>query len=511
MSNKLPVLFTLSGTDTPLDLRVKKSDMNSSDAPECPTFISKTPVRSSSLPHHLDYFHTESDQRPVFGENMYSDHQSFYSLASSSNSDGRQASSAPGFQGSPEWQYSENPRPSGSPNFDPESGILPKKRKHLWRPYDSQSKMEDNDKDSDSSDSNMSSDHEFRVPLTPPLRADPIKKRKFDRLLYEENQDTEIDNVRAHSPPDHMVCNKDEALEHEGNTYVPVASDPNDASGNSGMNETLSKAQLSLLTNFPESREQMISGMKKRDIFGWSLKLSSPEEKVKNAKLDNSACLDTVCKDGEKTYFELQTVKKGSTSDDNTSDSKQDTNKTDTIKSATVSPRSPQSLTQASSPNRNKVQALNAKNQTLKDESNKENTSNDSESLVGKKVFIHGRDNTIESHDETQNVSKKSDTYKGLSLIDLIEEIEADAVKEDAAQSELERQIKNRRVAALLKQCNYVKLTALDFLMSNVLIEDTEQKRNTKNANIQKMLNGDKISSVSLLDIMEMQVEVGLS
>lgn len=501
MSKEHPILFTLSGTDSPLDLSVKKTEMDPSEkgVSEHRDFSLKAPMRSSSLPHQLDHLPNESDQRPIFGENMYPDQHSFYSLASTSNTDGRRTNSSPGFQSSSEKRYSGSPRPSGSPNFDDESGILPKKRKNLWRPYDSQSRMDDNDKDSDSSDSNLSSDHEFRIPLTPPPPADPIKKRKFDMLRYADNQDAEVEDVRTQSPSDHVMYSKADAVEHEGNRYVPVES------GQSGIDEALSKAQLSLLSNFPESREKMISGMKKRDIFGWSLKLGSPVENLK------SEVGDTVCQDGEKTYFELQTVKKGPSSDTSISDTKQDTSKTDTNVSVKTSPRSQNSHKQASSPKRNKVQALNAKNQTLKDESDKENSSKDSENLVGKKVFIHGRDNTIESHDETQNVSKKSNTSKGLSLIDLIEEIEADALKEDKAQNEVERQIKNRRVAALLKQCNYVKLTALDFLMSNVLIEDTEQKRNTKNANIQKMLNGDKINSVSLLDVMEMQVEMGLS
>ena len=48
------------------------------------------------------------------------------------------------------------PRPSVPLDFD----FLPtKKRKNLWRPYDSKAKMDGNDKDSDSSDSNMSLDH----------------------------------------------------------------------------------------------------------------------------------------------------------------------------------------------------------------------------------------------------------------------------------------------------------------------------------------------------------------
>ena len=329
-------------------------------------------------------------------------------------------------------------------------------------------------------------------------------------LRYAEYQESDNDNTNAGSPQESGVFPESEALEHEGNKYIPVQSDPTNTADSAGINEALSKAQLSLLANFPESREKMISGMKKRDIFGWSLKLSSPVENAENEHVEKDSNGDTVCKDGEKTYFELQTVRKSSSPEKDVKECGRVTDK-DTNSAAKLSPRSPKSFKQVSSPNKNTVQALNGKKRNTKDDSDKENVSKDSENLVGKKVFIHGRDNVVETYDETQNVSKKSDTYKGLSLIDLIEEIEADAVKEETEQSELQRQIKNRRVAALLKQCNHVKLTALDFLMSNVLIEDTEQKRNTKNANIQKMLNGDKINSVSLLDIMEMQVEVGLS
>ena len=510
MSSKLPVLFSLTGTDTPLDLSVKKTEMDSQPPHqtnlEYPAFSGKTPIRSASLPQNLDYLQIYADQRPVFGENLYSDHQSFYSLASESNADGKRSHSSPGFQSGGEGLYVENPRPSVSPNFDYESGILPKKRKNLWRPYDSRAKMDENDKDSDSSDSNMSSDHEFRVPLTPPPPSDPIKKRKFDMLRYADSQSPEADTMRTHSPENHVTFSKDGGVDLEGNGYVDMGSHPDNSSGESGINEALAKAQMSLVNNFPESREKIISGMKKRDIFGWSIKLSGGAESVESIK-ETGNCLDTVCKDGEKTYFELQTVKKSPVS--NNSEIKTDTSQREMANAAKPASRSPSSHKQDSSPTKPSSQTpINVNKQKLKNESNKEN----SDTLVGKKVIIYGKDNSIEAHDESSKVTnKKSDTYKGLSLIDLIEEIEADALKEDKVQSEKERQIKNRRVAALLKQCNHVKLTALDFLMSNVIIEDTEQKRNTKNANIQKMLNGDKINSVSLLDIMEMQVEVGLS
>ena len=504
MSSNLPVLFSLTGTDTPLDLTVKKPDMESRTPPptqikeDDPALSGKTPLRSASLPKNLDYLPINAEQRPVFGENLYADHHSFYSLASASYDDGHRSHSSPGFQSGTEGPYVEIPRPSVSPNFDYESGILPKKRKNLWRPYDSKAKMDENDKDSDSSDSNMSSDHEFRVPFTPPPPSDPIKKRKFDMLRYTDGQSPEADTVPTHSPENHVTFSKDGGVD----AFVAVESDLGNTSGQSGINEALGKAQMSLMNNFPESREKLISGMKKRDIFGWSIKLSGGAENVKTIK-DTTNGPDTVCKDGEKTYFELQTVKKGPVI--NQPEIAPDTNQADATTKAVTSPSSHKVN---SSPIKPSSQSTNLNQQNL----SKESINEKSDSLVGKKVFIYGKDSSIEAHDESKKVAnKKSDTYKGLSLIDLIEEIEADALKEDKVQSEKERQIKNRRVAALLKQCNHVKLTALDFLMSNVLIEDVEQKRNTKNANIQKMLNGDKINSVSLLDIMEMQVEVGLS
>ena len=497
MSKKLPVLFTLTGTDTPLDLSVRKPEMEHTGTPEYSHRRSSTPERSLSLPQRLDYSQLGPSRSPVFGENHYSD-ESFYSLAVSSNNVEQRSHSSPGFLSHGEDQDVDTPSYSGSPNFGCESGIIPKKRKNLWRPYDSKSKLEDNDKDSDSSDSNLSSDHEFRVPFTPPPPSDPVKKRKFDMLRYTAQQEPDVqDSSLSNSPVETGGYDDVDSVEHDGNKYIPVQPD-----------EALSKAQMSLLNNFPESRDKMISGMKKRDIFGWSLKLSSPMEGTEIKHDEKDRAVDTVCKDGEKTYFELQTVKKNPCPSVNARDCEPHTNM-DINNAAKISPRSPKSIKDSSSPNR--VQTLTSKKRNAKDESEKENVSKDSENLVSKKVYIHGRDNVVETYDETQNVSKKSATSKGLSLIDLIEEIEADAVKEKNEQSEIERQIKNRRVAALLKQCNNVKLTALDFLMSNVLIEDSNQKRNTKNANIQKMLNGDKINSVSLLDIMEMQVEVGLS
>ena len=500
MSNNLPVIFGLTETDTPLDLSVKKPDMDSRTPPpphskeNHPAFSGKAPLRSTSLPKNLDYLPMNAEQRPVFGENKYSDHQSFYSIATGSNAAEKRSHSSPVFQSGTEG-YVEMPRPSVSPNFDYESGILPKKRKNLWRPYDSKAKMDENDKDSDSSDSNMSSDHEFRVPFTPTPPSDPIKKRKFDMLRYADGQSPETDSMRTHSPEDHVAFSKD-----GGPNGFAVESDLDNSSGQVGITEALGKAQMSLMNNFPESREKVISGMKKRDIFGWSIKLSGGAENVETVT-ETVNCPDTVCMDGEKTYFELQTVRKGPVT--NQPEPAGDTNQPAATTKSVISPVSHKVN---SSPIQSPSQTSNANQQNLTN--NNEKNAN----LVGKKVFIYGKDSTIEAHDESKKVTnKKSDTYKGLSLIDLIEEIEADALKEDKIQSEKERQIKNRRVAALLKQCNHVKLTALDFLMSNVAIEDAEQKRNTKNANIQKMLNGDKINSVSLLDIMEMQVEVGLS
>ena len=496
------MLFSLTGTDTPLDLSVKKPEMDSRTPPPPQTkedhqaFSSKTPLRSTSLPKNLDYLPINMDQKPVFGENLYADHDSFYSIASASNADEHRSHSSPGFQSGVEGQYVEIPRPSVSPNFDYESGILPKKRKNLWRPYDSKAKMDENDKDSDSSDSNLSSDHEFRMPFTPPPPSDQIKKRKFDMLRYADGESPDADTMRTHSPENHVTFSKDGGVDGFVEPELGISS------GQSGINEALGKAQMSLMSNFPESREKIITGMKKRDIFGWSIKLSGGAENVETVK-DTTNCLDTVCKDGEKTYFELQTVRKAPYT-------KQSENATDTnqTEATTKAVKSPPSHKVNSSPTKPSSQSFNVNQHNLINDTHNENKDN----LVGKKVFIYGKDSSIEAYDESKKVTnKKSDTSKGLSLIDLIEEIEADALKEDKVRSEKERQIKNRRVAALLKQCNHVKLTALDFLMSNVIIEDTERKRNTKNANIQKMLNGDKINSVSLLDIMEMQVEVGLS
>lgn len=119
-------------------------------------------------------------------------------------------------------------------------------------------------------------------------------------------------------------------------------------------------------------------------------------------------------------------------------------------------------------------------------------------------------DNICDNQREHEQKTLKIEAKKGVSLIDLVEEIESDAVLKDQEETEKTKQ-RNANIVKLLEQCNYVKLRALDYLMSSVLIQDRGSTFKNRNEKVQKMLKGDKISSVNMLDVLELQVEMGLN
>lgn len=119
-------------------------------------------------------------------------------------------------------------------------------------------------------------------------------------------------------------------------------------------------------------------------------------------------------------------------------------------------------------------------------------------------------DNVCDNPTEHEQKALKIETKKGVSLIDLVEEIESDAVLKDQEETEKTKQ-RNASIVKLLEQCNYVKLRALDYLMSSVLIQDRGSTFKNRNEKVQKMLKGDKITSVNMLDVLELQVEMGLN
>ncbi|KAL4223205.1 hypothetical protein ACF0H5_016677 [Mactra antiquata] len=490
-SDPRPPPFPLSPSERPLDLTVKRTEMETIE--ENSNFFPTTDYNHRSI--SSSYQTSTSDYNTQTGEqcrSYFDTHQSYpcdYSSDTSSTSPSSifpQSSDPvtppPTFYPSPpsqEYNLMSLDKDTTS------SCVLPKKRKNLWRPYDSRAAGSnvrgelEKDGDSLSDSGSSSSEHEFKTPSTP---MDPMKKRKRNMLRYaEELLDNSKENTRVEqssSSSSHM------------NIVQPMAQVLNSTAVSSADDNMRTHVSTQGSCEETESRENMISDFKKRDVFGWSLKLQkSPEHPPRNVNVNTTS--NNVCKDGDKTYIELQTVKKNSP--EKSPDSKTFSASNATKNVASTSSQSKKNVRKSTSPisdtNKGKVN------------DNETNTS-------GGRVFIQRRDNVIESYDETQNVPKKEQTKQNICLIDLIEEIEADALKREALE---EQEKKNNNVVKLLEQCNFVKLQALDYLMANVLIQDHGPSFKNKNETVQKMLKGDKIGCVNMLDVIELQVEMGLN
>lgn len=490
-SDRLPPLVSPSSPERPLDLTVKRSDMEPSGDNNAynPTHQYSQSMTTVYSPTSTDYIQSHNEQCGYYDPNQ--PYQCVY------NSDASSTSSANLFQPPTETIPTQTAFYASPPvqdynqmsyERDPSSScVLPKKRKNLWRPYDSRAAAGnavppqlEKDGDSLSDSGSSSSDQEFKTPATP---MDPMKKRKRNMLRYAEEQ---FDNSKENN----MCVGQSSCSSSQSSVVQPPTV----------YNNTAMPSQTSSLSSYTpshgpsdetESRDNLISDFKKRDVFGWSLKLQKPPEDVTN-RVNLNTESNNVCKDGDKTYIELQTVKKNS--QEKSSDSKVLSSST-ASKVVSASPsHAKKSMKKNNSPNKN------AKPDVLLENEN---------NSAGGRVFIQRRDNVVESVDETQNVPEKGNTKKTICLIDLIEEIEADALKREALEEDTKQ--KNNNVVKLLEQCNFVKLQALDYLMANVLIQDNGPSFKNKNETVQKMLKGDKIGSVNMLDVIELQVEIGLN
>ncbi|XP_053375363.1 uncharacterized protein LOC123534875 [Mercenaria mercenaria] len=492
-SNRLLHMFTNSSAESPLDLTVKRADMD----PSGPTdYLQKsftttiatlnnpmTDYSSYQQSSSGGYYETDEQYSPMYSDSvtspMYTTPEDSPSSSQNLNIPTPPSLSAPS---SPVYDGNQKQYDQSSTT----SSILPKKRKNLWRPYDRAalgvpvSGEREGDSGSDSG-SNSSSDQEFKTPHTP---MDPMKRRKRNMLQYAEEHLNDHQNKFSvtQSNTSSSQIKSTSAAEYN-DVIVPLPNNSIDTFVSSrNVNEN------------PDVREQVISGMKKRDIFGWSLKLSKPPEDVNTAVPGKP----TVCQDGDKTYFELQTVKKNSPEG-----CVQNTNSDIPVKHgiSKVSPSKHQQSKNAGNGGR-RNSAIKKQTKEVGKENNKNASCN--------RVYIQTKDNVIESFDETQNIPPKEETKEKLSLIDLIEEIEADALKQDKDEVEKTHR-RNMGIVKLLEQCNHVKLQALDYLMSNVIIQEKGPSFKNQNETVQKMLKGDKIGSVNMLDVVELQVEMGLN
>lgn len=491
-TNRLIPLYTVSPPETPLDLTVRRSDMDPcndhvyDDSYEMPSVSVTPPTPDYSAYQHYqpNGYYSTADQytpnmyvtgtQPQYNPEMVNQHPGYTGLGHTS------ATTSISDPSSPEYETSQSSTDMGGYS----SSILPKKRKNLWRPYDSkgnQSMPLDHEMDSGSDSGSNSSDQELKIQES---LEDPVKRRKRNMLRYAEEHNMDKRETFTQPKP-----------QPESSHVSPTVAMTSDVDKDvNKMNERMtSYMTCSGKSSYrDESREKMISDIKKRDVFGWSLKLSKPLEDV-----DPSGGSQTVCQDGEKTYIELQTVRTSNSPGKPAQCPAQDTNGN--------KDQSPQKL----------ITAINSQGKRSPGSKNKKKNSDKekNENFVAKPVYIQRRDNVVESFDETKSNNSKNaetSTKKGVSLIDLIEEIEADAMKKDQEEIEKTKQ-RNANIVKLLEQCNHVKLQALDYLMSNVLIQEKGPTFKNKNEKVQKMLKGDKISSVNMLDIVELQVEMGLN
>lgn len=490
MSNRLIPLYPGSATETPLDLTVRRSDMDPCDehvygepSYDMPSVSVTPPTPDYYNQYQPNGYYVTADQytpnmyvpgnHPQYSTEMINQHvNAGYSLGSTS---------APtNLNGPPSPGYETSHSPTEMTGYN--SSILPKKRKNLWRPYDSKGHRGipmEHEMDSGSDSGSNSSDQELKIQES---LEDPVKRRKRNMIKYaEEHMDKRETFVKPkpQTVSSQSMCptvTMTSVMNNPVKTHEPVTSYM--ASSSKGGYRD-------------EAREKLISDIKKRDVFGWSLKLSKPSE-----DFGSSDGNQTVCQDGEKTYIELQTVRTSNSPGKQNQSHTQDTN--DNNKE-----QSPQKL----------LNAINSQGKRSPGSKNKKKNSDKEkeENFVSKTVYIQRRDNVIESCDETKSNAKTNvETKKGVSLIDLIEEIEADALKKDQEEVEKTKQ-RNANIVKILEQCNHVKLQALDYLMSNVLIQDKGPTFKNKNEKVQKMLKGDKISSLNMLDVVELQVEMGLN
>lgn len=489
MSEKqLSPSFTISSSESPLDLTVKRPDMDPNTYLQKPcTATVPQPYTSQgySTYHESDasrYFETDESYTPMYTTDVS---PPIYGTPQGSPSSPHTMNiSEP-----PSRVYSANQRRYDQVTWN--SSILPKKRKNLWRPYDSRKALvmpSVNEKDGESesdSGSNSSSDQDFKTPHTP---MDPMKRRKRNMLQYAEDP---LNYNNGNTFNEGQSCSSSSQMRMKAS---PVSQFNNAPISDHTCNYAMSRES----TDNSVKQDKLIPRLKNRDIFGWSLKLTKPPQDVSVESDTDAGDSPNVCKDGGKTYFELQTVKQNNPIERST----QSINRNTPVKQEN---------------SKYNIQKQNAKQTGSQGKSNTaiKKQSNETETNIRRnspscRVYIQRRDNVIESFDETQNIPPKKEAKKTVSLIDLIEEIEADALKHDEDEAEKTKQ-RNNVIVKLLEQCNYVKLQALDYLMANVLIQDKEPSFKNKNETVQKMLKGDRIGSVNMLDVVELQVEMGLN
>lgn len=449
-SNHLPPVYPTSGTETPLDLTVRRSDADRrteitqhSTVPKSRSTMSSPPPQPYtsgdliSLESYAHHIYMTASNRLLFPGN-YSQYNSNHlnRISPLDVSGSGHMTSLFDFNREGDFRY--------------KSLTLPKKRKNIWRPYDSNGRRcghEDHDSGSDT-DSNSSSHNLGGAENL----EDPVKRRRRNMLKFADGHGKETNKVNK------RVSHVRSPNSSAASTHTVTAED-RPKSKHTGATD-----------NFQgHSDDKKTSGVSHKTLFRWSPKTAE------------SADNDVTSVTQTDVDQERKPLKAGCPVYSGRSDEKPEESGTE-------------------------VWTRQAKT-FLRDSYDNSKTDNDSVKSDKTETNI-GIDMPKLDKKEPKKINEE--TKKGLSLIDLIEEIEADAMKKEQEETEKTRQ-RNANIVKLLEQCNHVKLQALDYLMSNVLIQDRGPTFKNRNEKVQKMLKGDKITSVNMLDVLELQVEMGLN
>ncbi|KAL3858267.1 hypothetical protein ACJMK2_012863 [Sinanodonta woodiana] len=389
------------------------------------------------------------------------------------------------------------------------SAILPKKRKNLWRPYDVNGFEMDRDLDSIMSDSSNSSQEQDNTSdsMTVTNKMDPIKRRKLEILRYSCYE-------RSSSP----VIAKESNDGRESVAGFETVGTCSDISIKSDTiidddNEKSSSKFNHLYSPLFESRERLMSGLKKKDIFGLSFRIAPQPSFSIHRKEDNilpspkSEDNNIVCVDNNKTYFQLQTVKKPSTNTKQASSHAQGSH-------IQLYGSSKGNTTRVNSGANLLICSL-TKNSPGETSSSSPIVQNRHSTPIVKSNRAKGDDTDENDKSQIKHASRvppevSPKTTFCCTLRHLIQDIEEEEEIENARSNSVISDKTARNIAKLLQQCNSVKLTAIDLLMSSVSINGEERRYSPKSSRIQQMLNGEKPKMVSMLDIVELQVEVGI-
>ena len=339
---------------------------------------------------------------------------------------------------------------------------VPKKRKNIWRPYDSNGKRcahpeyvsgSDSDSNSSSLDTTVGDNLE-----------DPVKRRKQNMLKYHDR----------HGGKEHVRVNRRfPHVKHHMSSNHTVT----DATLDESHKTTSTSGPIALQGNSDDAHTSSVY-RRRRNMYRLSPNLVESAENDVTSATELTSSFEARHRDfDDRTKSHRLPLYTGSDDDES------------------VETRE------------HFIQGNTTRGNRRDEDERNEFHESEAEGDIAISKDTEGKSDSDSEKSDGKEGKKVPETKKGICLIDLIEEIEADAIKKEQEEVEKTKQ-RNANIVKLLEQCNHVKLQALDYLMSNVVIQDSGTSRNEK---VQKMLKGDKITSVNMLDVIELQVEMGLN